>query len=714
MTPKDTRNVDRAAPKRTAHTPHDPVSWERGNFLEVAADRTLESVLRLIRKEGALWIVIVRPRLPDVYYYAFRASELEHLASNHPERGGWVLVEAMELHEWKSSATVRGGRPLGFVAGSDGPAAQRIVELDAGGRVAAVGVTADELVAVLEGDPNADAGPKINSEVVPEAEADGDGDSKPPGPRSFSLPGYDYYGPARSVPTRRAQDAEIEITLSAETNAEINVGATAQVLFQIELTSEAIPLAVFLNARAKQDVPIVVSLSVENDAIEIIGFREYTLGSPGQPGSGFFRVKGVREGLCRLAVLFRQGGSELGLIGLAVEVLATAAVSSAKTKGAAVGAPRDVTDDDKLALLIEQRTDCGQVFYEYTLHSEALGLPYQRVRSKPLLDSGNGPAATAIAFVERMYERVTREMKSRDDLKQLEREARDLGAYLCRKLFDPEVTKVLWPLRERIKLIQIVSWEPYIPWELVRLRDPDSGDIDDRFLCEYGLVRTLSDEMPPRVLPMRDWAYLGATFPLDSFPPVGAELDYFTKTSAESLRGHGITPKAIAATRDSFYDALTNGDFDVLHISCHAESAHQAIDRASLIIGDETVPGDTRPRPVEVDTIIVETEARLRKRRPLVFLNACETGRVGVVLTAWGGWPNVFLRQGAGAFVGESWAVRDKPAATFSTTFYNALLGGKNLSEAANAARGAAKEMGDASWLAFKVYGHPRARRIPA
>ena len=47
---------------------------------------------------------------------------------------------------------------------------------------------------------------------------------------------------------------------------------------------------------------------------------------------------------------------------------------------------------------------------------------------------------------------------------------------------------------------------------------------------------------------------------------------------------------------------------------------------------------------MEVDTITVEAEARLRQRKPLVFLNACETGREGAVLTtAWGGWPTYFF-----------------------------------------------------------------------
>ena len=313
--------------------------------------------------------------------------------------------------------------------------------------------------------------------------------------------------------------------------------------------------------------------------------------------------------------------------------------------------------------------------------------------------------------MERIYARVTQELKSFNDLKALQREARALGATLSRELFDPEVARRLWPLRDRIKLIQIRSWEPYIPWELVRLHDPDSNDTDEHFLAEYNLVRTLTDRPPTRRLAMRDWSYLAARFPMGSLPAVGAELGYFTGTQAQSLPARAIKPTAIDATKDAFYDALADGRFDVLHISCHAESLHQSIEDSSLIIGDMTPPGANRPELIQVNTETVRSEAKLTARAPLVFLNACETGRVGAVLTAWGGWPNVFVRCGAGAFVGASWAVRDKPAAAFATAFYEALWSDKTLAEAAGAARQAAKVSGDASWLAFKVYGHPRARR---
>jgi CHAT domain/Lecithin:cholesterol acyltransferase/Ternary complex associated domain 7 len=680
MSPKRARAAGDAATQVPAQPFGGPIIWDRNSaVLELAAGRSFRSALRRIREEDVAWVVVVRPGSDDVYYYAFRSSELERLAAEHPERNDWSIELALDMHEWMSSRNARGGRPLGPGVGHSGPASARIVEFDAAGRIAAVGERAD---------------------LVPPAGIDLGGD-------------WTDLGPVRGGPGGGglSRGTEIEVTLSAQTESEIDVGAIARVPFQVELTSQAMPLAVSQPAIAKADKPIVVSLSVENDAVEIVHGQDTTLDppAPGQPRTGFFTVKGFRPGLARLAVAFRQGGTELGVIGLAIEVV-QAGAQPKRAQGRAAAAPRDVADDDKLLLTIRHTHEGGQVFYDYFLHSEQLCLIH-RLRSMPLLDRGGGLAATELAFVERIYERVTKELKSRDDLQQLQREARALGANLCQELFDPDVVKVLWPLRDRIKVIQIVSWEPYIPWELVRLRDPVSGDIDERFLAEYGLVRTMSDDMPPRSLPMVHWFYLGAKFPMGTFPPVGAELDYFTKPSRESLHEHSITPEAIAATRDAFYDALAEGDFDVLHISCHAESTHQSIERASLIIGDETPPGDGRTRLVEVDTITVQAEARLKPRRPLVFLNGCETGRVGAVLTAWGGWPKVFLRAGAGAFVGSAWAVRDKPAAAFSTAFYNALLGGKTLAEAAAAARAAAKKLGDASWLAFKVYGHPLARR---
>jgi hypothetical protein len=650
----------------------DTMSWDCEGWVVVAADRSLGSALRRARDENASWVVVVRT--PDesdgVYFYAFRTLELQQRAAEKPSAVRLPLADAMRLTEATSSGTSRSRRLKAPAQGSEGPAAERIIDFDAAGRIAAIGWIA------TGAEP--DLGPE----------------------RAAQVP----------APSPAAQG--IDVTVSAQTKAEIQVDEEEQVPFRIELIAEAIPLASSLALPVQADQSIVVTLTAENDAVEIVGERMHTVDPPTskQPRVGAFVVKGVRLGVVRLAVAFRQGGSELGVIGLAVEVV-PAAPGAQQTQGRKIAVPRDVADDDTLMLLVETISAAGQICYEYFLHSERLGL-IERVRSKPLLDRGDGPAATMLAFVERVYEQVTGEVRSVDDSKDLQRGVRALGAKLCRELFDPAVTRLLWPRRDRIKQVQIVSWEPYVPWELLCLSNPDTGEIDDRFLAEYGLVRTLAGEMPPRELPMVDWGYLGATFPAGMQPSVGAEMEYFTGSAADGLRARKIQPRPIAATRDAFYDALCALEFDVIHLSCHASSSHRSIERATLILGEEMPPGASSPRLVEVDAITVEAEARLRRRRPLVFLNACETGRVGAVLTEWGGWPSVFLRAGAGAFVGATWSVHDMPAAAFATSFYNALLDGRTLAEAAGTARAAAKKLGDASWLAFKVYGHPHARRV--
>ncbi|MFC0251946.1 CHAT domain-containing protein [Massilia consociata] len=117
--------------------------------------------------------------------------------------------------------------------------------------------------------------------------------------------------------------------------------------------------------------------------------------------------------------------------------------------------------------------------------------------------------------------------------------------------------------------------------------------------------------------------------------------------------------------------------------------------------------------PTWLDATTVEAFAKLRGQdgtQPIVFLNACKAGRAGYKLTGIGGFAQAFLRAGAGAFVGTLWSVGDEPAFTFGKTFYDALLSGQSVPHATTLAREAAREAGDATWLAYVVYAHPHAR----
>ena len=80
-----------------------------------------------------------------------------------------------------------------------------------------------------------------------------------------------------------------------------------------------------------------------------------------------------------------------------------------------------------------------------------------------------------------------------------------------------------------------------------------------------------------------------------------------------------------------------------------------------------------------------------------------------------GGFASAFVSRGAGVFIGTHWSVGDAPARTFIEEFYKSFAvrkpGAKplELREAVMKARQAARHAGDATWLAYVVYGHPRA-----
>jgi CHAT domain-containing protein len=153
------------------------------------------------------------------------------------------------------------------------------------------------------------------------------------------------------------------------------------------------------------------------------------------------------------------------------------------------------------------------------------------------------------------------------------------------------------------------------------------------------------------------------------------------------------------------------GSFDVLHFACHGEAASDNIGNAQIVLGDRI------EAQAYVNTFLsattVEQFANLRMSgggQPVVVLNACQLGRSGYRLTGIGGFAEAFLRAGAGLFVGALWSVGDLPARNFTEEFYKQLKAGNTIAEAAVSAREKSRSVGDATWLAYVVYGHPHGR----
>jgi hypothetical protein len=101
------------------------------------------------------------------------------------------------------------------------------------------------------------------------------------------------------------------------------------------------------------------------------------------------------------------------------------------------------------------------------------------------------------------------------------------------------------------------------------------------------------------------------------------------------------------------------------------------------------------------------------EKRPLVFLNACEAGRVKPALTGVGGFAAAFIEKGASAVIAPLWSVKDDIAHKIAKGFYDQ-LDTKPLSEILREFRKRAYDpaIAEDSYAAYCFYGDPEAVRV--
>ena len=515
----------------------------------------------------------------------------------------------------------------------------------------------------------------------------------------------------RSIPpsdtAASGEETTVDMRLAAHAPVTIAVGADDVIDVLIASAADALDLPGAIAAKGSATEPVSVVLSIFGDAVVPVGARVVKVAPPrsGTPSQTAFEIRGRHEGTVQAAVLFRQGGTELGSIRHQIRVTALAS-SSERAVGEIAGAPRVSSDDGVLLLQVEPRFAGKEIRYQYRLHCPRLGFDFTTFESPRLLAPDGTPAESELAFVRRIYAGMTNQLlRSPDQVKRFAMEVEAFAEDLGTQLFPQDMIRALWDARDKIDAVRVMSWEPYIPWELVKLALPLERKSDDRYLGQYGMVRWLAGRSAARTLPLGKWSYYAATYPNNPANDVTREVDYFSTR----LPQRGIAPVHVPSTYDAFVEALQNPTFDVLHVACHGDVKEDSIDKAELVITDELIAG--RSKFVSISANVVGKVARFGARRPLVFLNACEAGRLGESLTTWGGWPSRLINAGAGAVVGASWPVHDVPSNIFATSFYDALLDGKSLSGAASVAREAAATVGDATWLSFKIFGDPHASR---
>jgi hypothetical protein len=289
--------------------------------------------------------------------------------------------------------------------------------------------------------------------------------------------------------------------------------------------------------------------------------------------------------------------------------------------------------------------------------------------------------------VEKLSDLIEKDERNRDLAK---RQLADLAVALFQKL-PTDLRKLFWFCQGQIATIQILSDEPYFPWELLKLQG--EGGEEGPFLCDaFSVTRWLRNRQTIGALPLQRIALV---LPSDPNLPrsKGEKEDLVELVGSERVEE---IPPAFAQVMD----ALAGDDYDGWHFAGHGSARVQDPDRAQLWLEGE---GSLTP------TNLVNAKANLSRLRPLIFLNGCDTGRAGFSLTGLGGWAYQSLAAGAGAFIGTLWPVRDKKARVFAQVFYKAFLGGEPFGEAVRQARLKVRDEfpGDPAWLAYTVYAHP-------
>jgi hypothetical protein len=268
---------------------------------------------------------------------------------------------------------------------------------------------------------------------------------------------------------------------------------------------------------------------------------------------------------------------------------------------------------------------------------------------------------------------------------------RDRGVQLWNELIPETLKKQFWERQSRIKNLRIFARDDPVPWEVLY---PLSEGNDAGFLVEqFPVLRSIRGLQPVSRI---------GSGPVETVVP--------SRNSPSSATGEADMVRRIWAARPcsaqvsdlaSLRGVLDQASFGLLHLACHNSFDPNDPNHTNVKFGDGEFT------PVILEPMIAT--GSLASARPLVFMNACRSAGEAPLYTRLSGWASNFMRAGAGAFVGSLWAVRDSSAKLFAQTFYEAVNGGLNMGEASLRARKAISVDHDPTWLAYTVYGDPRA-----
>ncbi len=363
------------------------------------------------------------------------------------------------------------------------------------------------------------------------------------------------------------------------------------------------------------------------------------------------------------------------------------------------GAPRA-----DLEMYVDIASVDGRKHLRYTLDSPTDKVPYtrRRILGPPFEIEPNEYQANLFEGIEKLHAGLTSDgspLLGDEIVPELEK----LGRELYRDLFTPEMKDAYRKFREQVNTLHIISAESWIPWEIVRPYDDSDLEavINDDFWClRFQLTRWLCGETaPPAAIAISRLAVVRAEAPR-GMKALGHGRREASLLAALADRCAVEDRSLASATFEGLEQKLRDEDLDLVHFVGHGKLVLDQPQRASFLLENG--------RAWQPTDLLGEVGTRVRRNRPLVFLNACQMAQSGWARTRLGGWAPSWIEAGCGAFIGPQWTVDDGLACAFAKAFYAALENDRTFGAAACEAR---RKLGGMA-AAFSVYAHPNGRLL--
>jgi len=662
------------------------------DFVLINADKTAKDAFNLIKEFSPKYIIISRADYGSHFHYVFEPEDFNRQLEfwkNQKDLYSMTLKDFMDLHEPGQNQIVN-TKTISEEPNTD----PEIMEIsDTPSDKPTIIVTNDIIVGVVEDDDDAAESAPGYSGMFDSSDLEmvDDGDDQ----EMVAL----ARGPTRRGPTRRGATKNTgetkvvkkEPTATLPKQITINETAKFEIIIKTpdELTTDQAVMDLVVDKNEKTAVLTVFVRSEPPGFVEFPNgfFKEMEIPLTKKNSKPLvFDVRPIKEGWCTVIAQFHHKNISVGEIGIKSKIIPDAISSESASVSAKMDFDPKKLGPDLSLLISEVHSDNGYKF-EILLQSLTLALPIKRY--KP--DAMQGDVEEEFRTLSADLADFGEDDDGNDlgyDYERIEANVADKGKLLYNKLFTKEFKDDFWEIKDKIKSIQVISQEPWIPWEIIKPVNDDTQE-EEEFWCEkYNFTRWIEGikfKPKPKIKKIK------VILPKDTNLKEAKKEIKWINTFADSV--------GVEVTRDSTWKevmkSLKNGGFDLLHCTTHGLYNENLATMSHIELEGRV--------PFTLESISGRATA-FGKDHPLVIFNACETGQQGFALIGTQSWAKTFLEANASAFIGTLWSVGDITAKEFTKSLYEKLHDKEPLDKAVRLARIEAKQRGDVSWLSYTLY----------